>query len=172
MGGSDRSTEGRPVGRAHLPGFNPAKLRALRTRHRLSARDLADLAGTSVRAVQNWESGRSAPDPRHARLLADALAVAVRDLTDLRDDELGLAELRALKGLVLSEMASRIGIDHTTLGNIEIGHRQPHPEQARKLGEQLGMDADAVLALWREVRARRLARLRATIDAAPEEPGL
>jgi DNA-binding SARP family transcriptional activator/transcriptional regulator with XRE-family HTH domain len=44
----------------------------------LTQEDLAKLAGLSVRAVANWERGRARPRRRSVALLADALALSIR----------------------------------------------------------------------------------------------
>lgn len=150
--------------RARLPGFDAPRLRELRQQRHLSARDLADLADTSLRAVQNWENGRSAPDPRHAQRVATALGVAVRELTSLRDEDIGVAELRALRGLIVGELADETGIDTTTLSHIEVGHRLPTAAQADRLGVAFNLPAEEVVELCRRVRRARLDQLRRDTD--------
>lgn len=144
---------------ARLPGFNGVRVRDLRRKAGLSTRDMGDLVDASERAVQSWESGHSSPDPRRATKLADALGVAVRELTTLRDAEIGLVEMRALRGLVRSELARVTEIPANRLGHIELGHRRPTSEQAERIGAALGVSADRIATVWHEVRARRLEQL-------------
>src|SRR5215468_4253787 len=44
----------------------------------LTQEELAELSGLSVRAVANWERGRARPRRRSVALLADALALSIK----------------------------------------------------------------------------------------------
>lgn len=46
-----------------------AEIAAVRERHGLSQRDLADRIGVDVRTLQNWEQGRNRPDPAAMTLI-------------------------------------------------------------------------------------------------------
>lgn len=157
---TQQATRSRRVTLSRLPGFSPARLRALRTEHELSVRDLADLAACSAEAVRKWEAGTAAPDPRRARLLGDALNAPVRDLTDLADTDIGLPELRALHGLTARDLSTQTGIDRTTISNIELGHRTPSDAQIKALGTVLELPDVQVTELWHQTRARRLNEVR------------
>jgi transcriptional regulator with XRE-family HTH domain len=120
---------------------------------------MADLAGISEGAIYTWESGRTTPDPRHLHRLATSLGITVRDFTNLTDDDIGLAELRVFAGLPLRALARDTSISPSTLNNIEIGHREPTNAQAEVIGAALDITADRLRAVWRHVRAQRLADL-------------
>jgi DNA-binding transcriptional regulator YiaG len=46
-----------------------AYLADVRTRHRLSQREFAEMLGLDVRTLQNWEQGRNRPDPAALSLI-------------------------------------------------------------------------------------------------------
>lgn len=157
---TQQAARSRRVTLSRLPGFAPARLRALRTDRGLSVRDLADLIGCSVGSVRKWEAGQTAPDPRRARQLADAVDVPVRHLTELAETEIGLAELRALNGLTARDLSDRTGIDTATISYIETGHRQPNEAQAQVIATVLNIPIEQITELWHQTRARRLNEVR------------
>ncbi|WP_337825287.1 helix-turn-helix domain-containing protein [Amycolatopsis sp. A1MSW2902] len=145
---------------ARLPGFSPSRLRAARERRGLSILDLADLIGMTRSSVHKWEAGDVAPDPRRAKKAADVLGVPLQALTDLVDDEIGLAERRALNGMTARDLSRESGIDSATLSHIESGHRRPSEHQAAALAAVLGLGPAELQALWERTRARRMIELR------------
>lgn len=156
----------RRVTLARLPGFSPQRLRAAREKRGLTVADLADLTDATSSAVHKWEAGEVAPDPRRAKKVADVLGVPLQALTDLADDEVGLAERRALQGLTARELSRESGIDRSTLSHIEIGHRRPSEDQIAAIAAVLELGPDEVRSFWERTRARRMAdvRRRAGLD--------
>lgn len=147
------------VGIGRLPAFNPSRLRALRAEAQLSAVDLADLVGVTDQTVASWESGAASPDPRRAARLAQVLGVRVRDLTTLRDDEMGLAEYRVCTGRIMQDLSDLLGISRNTLRAIEAGRREPSPDLTAQLAEALELTAEDVRRIWQRTRVKRLRAL-------------
>lgn len=67
------------------------RLRALRERHALSQRALAERSGVDHKTVSAAETGRRAPQPRTLRALAEALDVEPEELWMTADEEAGRA---------------------------------------------------------------------------------
>lgn len=150
----------RRVTLARLPGFSPRRLRSERERRGLSILDLADLIGTTRSSVHKWEAGDVSPDPRHAKKAADVLGIPLRELTDLDDEQIGLAERRALQGLTARDLSRKSGIDGATLSHIESGHRRPSEHQAAAISAALQLGAGELRTLWERTRQRRMSELR------------
>jgi transcriptional regulator with XRE-family HTH domain len=143
-----------------MPGFDPARLRELRVARSLSIRDVADFSEVTDAAVQKWEKGVSVPDPRHAARLAEILGVAIRDLTTLTDEQIGLFEARALQGFTLRGLAERLSVSRSAFSNIEAGRRKPSPELAEGMATLLDLSVEQVRDCWLLARRRRWAELR------------
>ena len=50
-----------------------------------------------------------------------------------------LRELRNEASLSQEELAERAGVSRTTIADLELGKRKPHPKTRRKLAEALGV---------------------------------
>lgn len=51
-----------------------------------------------------------------------------------------LRELRDKASLSQEELAERSGVSRTTITDLELGKRKPHPKTRRKLAEALGVE--------------------------------
>jgi len=51
-----------------------------------------------------------------------------------------LRELRERVSLSQEELAERAGVSRTTIADLELGKRRPHPKTRRKLAEALGVE--------------------------------
>lgn len=59
-----------------------------------------------------------------------------------------LRSLREANKITVREMAVRVGISHSHLANIEAGRRVPSPGLHKDLADALGVDIDAITAVF------------------------
>ncbi|MFI1726399.1 helix-turn-helix transcriptional regulator [Streptomyces sp. NPDC020489] len=107
-----------------VEGFDGAALRAARLAapcrdhghaHMLTVSCLARRVGTSKTLILDYEHGRSSPSPQRLAELARAVGVPAFDL----QRRARLSDLRAARGLTLSELAAMLGLAVNTYRRIE-----------------------------------------------------
>lgn len=143
-------------------------MRRLRQARGFGIRELARLAGTSKRSVQDWETGRhapsgealdrvlkalDAPEGLRARLLAQAAPAYAR--AQLAHTSLGapvdvgqiLRAMRLRQGTTQAEVARAVEVSQATLARWEAGESTPSAEALHRVLFALEASADEALAL-------------------------
>ena len=157
-----------PLGK--LRGFSPQRMRERRERRGWSQQDLADVAGLSRQTITSWELGTAVPDPRSANKVANAFRCTIRQLVDLPSDEITLADLRMLKGMIITDASSALGISRNTLASIEAAHKPAHPDLIPHLAQLYGVEPSVITRTWDRMRTQRIERLNAEADELGEDP--
>jgi transcriptional regulator with XRE-family HTH domain len=103
---------------------------------RLQQKDVANLLGTSETTVYNWEKNRSAPSLYQISKVIEFLGYDPYTIKE------GLGEriirARQALGMTQKELARRLGVDPTTLGQWERGERKPTKGLEEKIDSLLG----------------------------------
>ena len=107
-------------------------LRKKRIDLRISQGEVAERLGADQDTVWNWENNRSSPSLRFVPLIIEFLGYAP---DDSRDDDLGkrIIACRRRQGLRQEDLATKLGVDPSTVGRWEHGISRP----SRKLAERL-----------------------------------
>jgi transcriptional regulator with XRE-family HTH domain len=140
--------------------FSRTAARRARERAGLTQAELAILIGVTDGGVSAWESGTRAPTGRNLVALARVLSTPPIELLNLREDELRLADVRALYGLSGDEVASRVGIGTSTLYDVERGDRRPTGRTLDQLAKLYGLDEVTIEEAWERGREARVAAVR------------
>ena len=108
---------------ARRTGLDPGKLRRLREQQGLTQEDLARLIGRKRTTIAQWETSNRGITPTNLAALAQALKVAVEDLTRSPAAPEGIGGLRRQRGLSQQQVAARLGVSPATYGRFERGER-------------------------------------------------
>lgn len=146
--------------RGGVRAFSRTAARGARERAGLTQAELAVLIGVTDGIVSAWESGTRAPTGRNLVALARELGTPPIELLNLRQDELRLADMRALNGLSGSEAASHLGIGTSTLYDIERGDRRPTGRTLAQLAKLYRVDETTIEEAWERGRQARIAAIR------------
>lgn len=130
----------------------------------LTQKQLAEKVGVALSSVASWDRGEIRPSHKYFNALAEALACDVADIwtppkTKSRTKRELSAEEQAIKaanrekvkpyierrealGLSQTDLAAKIGVSATAIGNIESGRHFPRWEIRQKIRRALGMSEE------------------------------
>jgi len=142
------------MARGRLRGFRPERLRLARQAAGLTQEQLAIRTDISRASIGSWEAGRTAPDPRNAVRLAQALHLSIQALTGITVADAQPADFRLWRGLTRQMVAELSGVAEPVLGQIERFAVRPGPDTASRLARLFGIERRTYLAAWERGRAR------------------
>jgi transcriptional regulator with XRE-family HTH domain len=141
-------------GQQGAPGFDRQRLRAARKAAGMTLSAVSDAVGVAPSTVANWESGERVPRVDRVGDLARALGVAPADLTTSGEDGLEtLQKLRASKGLLQRDVASRAGLTRTWYACLERGEYPLGEKDCAALADVFAVAAGEVRAAHAAGRA-------------------
>lgn len=146
--------------RGGVRAFSRTAARRARERSGLTQAEIAVLIGVTDGIVSAWESGTRAPTGRNLVSLARELGTPAVELTNLREDDLRLADLRVLSGLSGREAAAKIGVGVSTLYDVERGDRRPAGRTLAQLAQLYDLSEGSIEEAWERGHAVRLASIR------------
>ncbi|TSD93269.1 helix-turn-helix transcriptional regulator [Skermania sp. ID1734] len=135
-------------------GFRVDRLVAARKDKGFTQAELARLAGLTTGAVKSWESGRTTPEVANLARILDALGLHIADVIDIPVGDRHLGDLRVLALLPQTELARRIGISTTALGELERGEANLSDTVAARLADALGVAESEVREAFVRTRTR------------------
>ena len=115
----------------------------------LSCSQFARVLDTQVGTVCRWEAGRSVPNPENLAAIATALGIEIADLFDgpprptVKPNAAQLIrQERARRGVLQSELASRLGVRRQRMHQIERGVPYgPSVQMCCRVAAALGCDS-------------------------------
>lgn len=157
-----------PGGRQGATDFNAGSLRAARMAEDLTQEELAEAAGSNVKEVREWESGRRVPQVDALARLARALHRSPLDFVDRDTDQaLTLQHLRTANGLSQQQAAEAAGLQRGTYSQIERGEvASISTDAAAGMARAFGVTVADIVAAWTASRTARLQR-----HPGPSRPG-
>lgn len=143
-----------------VDSFNAAALRRVRDERGLSQAELAAEVGARPAQISGYERGERVPGIETFVALARVLEVDPFTLAGVDASTATLADHRARCGVSKAALAAKVGLTEKAWAQIESGRQQDVLERdlAERVGEVLGLDAEAVRAARERGRARRAAR--------------
>jgi transcriptional regulator with XRE-family HTH domain len=136
------------MARGRLRGFDPTRLRTARIALGMTQEQLAIRTGVTRSVITSWESGKNAPDPRRAKVLAELLGTTIADLTALKESDMRPTDYRMWRGLTREGLSDLTGIGINPLAEIERYARQPSSDLVRRIAEALSVDPRTYTAAW------------------------
>ncbi|SIJ33292.1 putative transcriptional regulator [Mycobacteroides abscessus subsp. bolletii] len=122
--------------------FDTDALRNARVRADLTRAQLAQILGTEVEVIRQWELGISAPVPQSVPRIAAAVGLRPADLFVSNGRGHTLADLRIMAGLTQSELASAISSNRAAVSKIERGKSPLPTQQIASYASTLGVNKD------------------------------
>ncbi len=144
--GEGKELEGEALGR---------KLRQARMSKGVTLSELSKKAGVSLAHLSEVERGRSSASLKTLEKLAGALGLPISQLlAGGGEDGLGIRikRLRERIGMTQKELAHKVGISHSLIGQIETERVQPSVGTLNRIAEVLGVSACYFLLEDREER--------------------
>ena len=168
-----------------MMGSFAERLKALRIRHDLKQKDVAEKLGITTSAYGFYEQGKREPSIQIINQIADLFNVSAdyllgRDESTSEEQlriEFGkrLKQLRKRKGLTAEQLGERIGVARTTIFGYETGARLPDLFTTKKLAEFFDVSVDYLIGLQLEPPSHDLrevfSRSDLTWEGVPIEEG-
>lgn len=135
------------------------KIKRMRTEKKMTQKQLADRMGVTSSHVWQYENDLiNKPSSKQIKKFADALDISVNEL--LSDEEgnkikstsgtmtVGerIREIRQQAGLTQSELANRMGVTPSHIGQYERGLRKPSNEKIKKFADALNIPFEILIA--------------------------
>lgn len=134
------------------------KIRKVRTDKGLTQKQLADRMSVTQSHVWQYENGLVKPSDKQVKKFADALGVSVKELLSVEENNktenesiamtVGerIREIRQKAGLTQKQLADRMGVTPSQIGQYERGLVNPSNTQIKKFADALNIPFEILLA--------------------------
>lgn len=134
------------------------KIKRMRTEKKLTQKQLADRMGVTQSHVWQYENGLANPSDKQIKKFADALGISVNELLSAEESNktenksrtmtVGerIREIRQKAGLTQKQLADRMGVTPSHIGQYERGLRRPSNEKIKKFADALNIPFEILLA--------------------------
>ena len=123
------------------------KIVNMRSERNLSQRQFAEMLGTTVSVLSNWENGRNNPNKVMLARLSKMADVKVSDFVE-KDTKVGyrIRIIRKEKGMTMEEFGKLVGdAKKSAVGNWERGDNFPNNERLKRIAEIGGISVEELL---------------------------
>lgn len=134
------------------------KIRKTRIEKGLTQKQLADRMGVTQSHVWQYENGLVKPSDKQIKKFSDALGISVNELLSAEESNktenksstmtVGerIREIRQKAGLTQKQLADRMGVTPSHIGQYERGLRKPSNEKIKKFADALNIPFEILLA--------------------------